>query len=212
MTQIMKPAFIIAVLALVLSLLLISCSVYEAATPITVKVTASPWPATPTISATAVQATPTPQGGGRSSARASLEAEASSVESSTPLAVDIVLDNVVDLYGAEVHLAFDPAIIQVQDADSEASGEQIALGKAFSKSKSFVALNNIDNKRGTIDLAVTLVNPAEPLQGRLVLATFSVFAARAGSADIRFTRILLADRNANALKVVSEGLTLSAKP
>jgi hypothetical protein len=141
-----------------------------------------------------------------------LEAQSSVIGSATPVAVDIVLDGVENLYGAEVHLAFDPAILQVQDADPGTPGEQIAPGKAFGKSSSFVALNRIDNNQGTIDLAVTLVNPAEPLQGRIVLATFGVLAAKAGSAEIRFAQVLLADRNANALKVVSSGITLEARP
>jgi len=149
--------------------------------------------------------------GARSLARASLEALSSSVGSS-PLRVDIVLDNVVDLYGAEVHLRFDPAILQVQDADSNTPGEQIAPGEEFSKGRGFVALNRFDNKRGTIDLAATLVNPAEPLQGRLVLASFAVVGVKAGDTEVRFSRVLLADRNANALRVISESLTLSAKP
>ena len=152
------------------------------------------------------------QVGERAPARASLAALSSSVSGSSPLTVDIVLDDVVDLYGAEVHLTFDPAILQVQDADANTPGEQIAPGEEFSKGRGFVALNRFDNNRGTIDLAATLVNPAEPLQGRLVLGSFSVVGVKAGDTDVRFARVLLADRNANALRVISESITLSAKP
>lgn len=214
MTQ-LKPTFVIFILALMVPFLFVSCSVYEAATPVTAHVTASPSSFTPTPVATAAptaSATSTPQGGGRSQARASLEAESSSVSSSMPLAVEIVLDNVVNLYGAEAHLAFDPAILQVQDADPETPGEQIALGKAFRERNHFVAVNRIDNQKGTIDLVVTLVNPAEPLQGRLVLATFSVLAIGAGATDIRFNRLLLADTGANAIGVISDHIALDAKP
>ena len=221
MVQTTRLMRVIAVL--VLSLLFVSCATYETATPIVIaKETASPWAdtATPAAIATPIaptrqsptwSGTPTVQVGARSLARASLEALSSSVGSS-PLRVDIVLDNVVDLYGAEVHLRFDPAILQVQDADSNTPGEQIAPGEEFSKGRGFVALNRFDNKRGTIDLAATLVNPAEPLQGRLVLASFAVVGVKAGDTEVRFSRVLLADRNANALRVISESLTLSAKP
>ena len=170
MAQTTRPALVIAVL--VLSLLLVSCATYETATPIvTAEATASPWAATaiiatpvaPTRQSPSGSGTPTVQVGERAPARASLAALSSSVSGSSPLTVDIVLDDVVDLYGAEVHLTFDPAVLQVQDADSNAPGEQIAPGEEFSKGRGFVALNRFDNQRGTIDLAATLVNPAEPL-------------------------------------------------
>lgn len=199
------------VLALVLPFFLLSCSASEVALPPTAQAAVSPLPATPTAVATAL-ATSSLQKSGRSLAQASLEAESSSVDGSAPLAVEIVLDNVVDLYGAEVHLAFDPAVLQVQDADPETSGEQIALGEVLSERRHFVAVNRVDNQKGTIDLVVTLVNPAEPLQGRLVLATFSVLAVGAGTTEVRFNRLLLADARANAIGVMSNPLVLHAKP
>ena len=124
----------------------------------------------------------------------------------------MVLENLVDLYGAEVHLAFDPALVKIADSDPDFPGVQISPGSAFPRGSSFVALNQVDNGQGTIDFAVTLLNPAKPIHGRIVLASFSLQGLKSGSADVRFAQVLLADRDGNPLRVASEGITLSVKP
>lgn len=131
---------------------------------------------------------------------------------SSPVAVDIVIENVARLYGVEVHLVFDPAVLQVQDADPNMPGEQIAPGSPFRQGSSFVPLNRVDNKAGTIDFAVALLNPAPPLQGRVVVATFHVTAVKAGVAEVKFTQVLLASRDAELIESVSRDIALNARP
>lgn len=140
-----------------------------------------------------------------------LEPRASEIGSS-PVAVDIVIENVNGLYGVEVHLVFDPAVVQVQDADPNTPEEQIAPGPPFHQGNSFVALNRADNKAGTVDFAVALLNPALPLQGRVVVATFHVVAAKAGVTEVKFAEALLASRDGEALESVSRGIALNARP
>jgi hypothetical protein len=145
-------------------------------------------------------------------ARAHLDSAAASVALSEPSEVVIILDDVKDLYGVEVHLTFDPAIVQVEDLDPGFPGIQLTAGKAFSAGSSFVALNRANNDTGTIDFAVTLFKPAEPLQGNVEVASFSFIAVKPGSADIDFAQVLLADKDANPLAVVSEGVMIRVKP
>jgi general secretion pathway protein D len=215
----------VAVLILVLSLFLSSCSAPAVGTPLPAATRLSSSSTTAPVATAALAGSPkaatrapvptqTPAAvqGSQRPAQISLVPQAPVVEGAAPVAVDIVLDDLVDLYGAEVHLTFDPAIIQVQDVDAGMPGTQIKPGSAFGQGTSFVALNRADNAAGKIDFAVTLLNPAEPLQGKVVLATFTVQAAKAGSTDLKFVQVLLADRQANALPLVSKGLTLSAKP
>ena len=75
-----------------------------------------------------------------------------------------------------------------------------------------MALNQVDNDEGTIDFAATLLNPAKPLQGEVKVASFVVEGLEVGSSDIAFSEILLADRQANSMPVVSEGITIEIKP
>ena len=145
-------------------------------------------------------------------ARVLLEPRSLSVAGSAPVAVDIVLDGLIDLYGVEVHLTFDPDLVRVEDAVPDMPGIQISCGPAFPKGSSFVPLNRVDDEHGTIDFAVTLLNPAKPLQGRITLASFSLSALKSGTADIAFAQVLLANRDADSLPVVSEGITLDVKP
>ena len=89
------------------------------------------------------------------------------------LKVDIVAENVVDLYGAEVKLRYDPGILTVQDADPDRDGLQITEGDFLPTSNGFVVANQVDNLEGTITYALTLLNPAPPVDGTGSIATIT---------------------------------------
>ncbi len=145
-------------------------------------------------------------------ARAYLRPAYETVMGATPVMVELILEDVRDLYGVQVSLRFDPKVLQVKDMDADLPGVQIRAGNSFPKTASFVALNRVDNELGTLDFAVTLLNPAQPLQGRAMVAIFPLIALGEGTTTLEWETVLLADRNANALRVVSEPLTLRAKP
>jgi hypothetical protein len=101
------------------------------------------------------------------------------VGQTAPLPVSVA--DVQDLYGVEIHLRFDPAVVQVADADSSAPGVQIALGDFLSAD--FVAQNRADNQAGTIDFAVTQLNPSEAKSGSGTLLTIGFQGIGAGQAS-----------------------------
>ena len=205
--------------SLIISFVLLACSTPQVATPTAGGFTPL---ATRTVEQSRAKATMQPSSTPRPSPSvqasptvgtcARFLSGARTVQGENPTEVRIVIDNVVNLYGVEVHLRFDPQKVQVQDADPALSGEQIALGKDFPKGRSFVALNRVNNVEGTIDFAVTLLNPALPLRGQVEVAKFSLLGKEAGETKLRFMQVLLADRGGNALPVVPEGLTLVVKP
>lgn len=211
-------------LILLITLSLASCAVPPTATPVPEtaarpavspesKSTDTPLPPPPTASeAVKVAETAAPQAPTVQQALARLEPHSFSIDGSTPVSVDVVLDDLVDLYGVEVHLAFDPALVKVADSDPDFPGVQTSPGSAFPSGSGFVALNQVDNDQGTIDFAVTLLNPAKPLHGTIVVASFSMQGVSSGSVDIKFAQVLLADRDGNPLRVSSEGVTLAVKP
>lgn len=92
------------------------------------------------------------------------------------LTVDIMADNVTDMYGAEVQLTYDPAVISVQDANPNQEGIQIEAGNLLPADKGFVVANKVNESEGTIIFALTLLNPAPPVTGSGPLArvTFNV--------------------------------------
>jgi hypothetical protein len=77
--------------------------------------------------------------------------------------VKIVIENVKDLYGGEVHLFFDPSVLEVVDADPGKDGIQITPGEFLKPD--FVAVNKANNISGTIDYALTQLNPTPAANG-----------------------------------------------
>ena len=96
-----------------------------------------------------------------------------------PLSVTVA--DVQDLYGLEIHLRFDPAVVQVADADPSKDGIQVAAGDFLSAD--FVAQNQADNQAGSIDYAVTQVNPNEPRSGSGTLLVIRFQGGAAGGAS-----------------------------
>jgi hypothetical protein len=83
--------------------------------------------------------------------------------------VKIVIENVKELYGGEVHLKFDPSVVEVVDADPSRDGIQITPGDFLKPD--FVAVNKADNISGTIDYALTQLNPTPAASGSGVFMT-----------------------------------------
>ena len=123
-----------------------------------------------------------------------------------------MLEGARDVYGVEVHLAFDPAHVQVQDGDLVRPGVQIAPGQAYQTDQSFVALNQVDNAQGRIDYAATLVGHADGLSGRIVLARLTLAVLQEGSTGLEFAKVLLANPRAQVVPVSAEGIVLDLTP
>jgi len=103
-----------------------------------------------------------------------------------PLSVDIYVENVVDLYGADVRMAFDTSSLQVMDVDPAADGTQIAPLNTF-LSPDFVVRRVADNTAGTIWYAATQVNPTEAVSGSGPLARITFLASRPGQITLPIT-------------------------
>ena len=104
--------------------------------------------------------------------------------------VVIWVENAFDLYGAEVHLRFDPNVIQIEDAEPEKAGVQVSPGSFLDPSQGFVASNQADNVSGEIAYAVTLLAPASPVSGDGQLVRFTVTGTAPGQSDWHLETIL----------------------
>jgi hypothetical protein len=112
-------------------------------------------------------------------------------EGADAVTVAIRIENATRLYGAEVHLAFDPAHLEVQDADPDTEGVQIQAGDF--PSPDFVVQNQADNVRGTIDYAATQLAPREAVDGSGVFATVTVKGKDKGTSSLTFVGAILAN-------------------
>jgi hypothetical protein len=113
--------------------------------------------------------------------------------------VAIRLENASDVYGIDVRAAFDPAIVEIVDADPATDGVQMFEG-AFPQ-PDFVALNAADNAAGTLRYVVTQVNPTPPATGAGVVFSFQVRARAGGATDLAIALVEMSDRDGNLLAV-----------
>lgn len=86
--------------------------------------------------------------------------------------VDLYIAHVANLYGADIKYTFDPSIVQVVDADPFIPGVQIQPLGGF-LSPDLVIRRDADNATGTIQYAVTQLNPSQPVTGSGSLARVS---------------------------------------
>lgn len=122
--------------------------------------------------------------------------------------VEVWVNAVADLYGAEVQLTFDPAIIEVVDADTILPGIQVENG-GFLQEPIFAAINEADNTAGTIHFAATQLYPTAPANGSGALAVIKLRAKSAGTSDLDFTFTRLATRDTDELPATSVDGTVS---
>ena len=101
--------------------------------------------------------------------------------------VDIRINNVEDLYGAEVELSFDTTILEVT-----------ALTNGSVPYPDFV-IKNYNNGAGTISYAATQLNPTAPFTGSGVMARITFRGKAAGTSQVTFTGCLLSDRNGSVI-------------
>lgn len=92
--------------------------------------------------------------------------------------VEVWVDNVTDLYGADIQLAFDPNGFEV-------FGEQITILSDFLQAD-LIVKQEVDNEAGTIWYAITQLNPAPPVDGSGVLFEFYFRAKAEGEYDLTF--------------------------
>ena len=120
--------------------------------------------------------------------------------------VDIVLENAQDVYAIDLRLKYDPAVIEVLDADPAKEGVQAAPG-AFLK-PDFVVRNTADNTAGTLQYVITQVNPTAPASGTGVVLAFQVRGRQAGETPITFESVEMADRRGQTLAVTPSSGTI----
>ena len=120
----------------------------------------------------------------------------------TLIQVPVSVRNVSNAYGVDFILEFDPAILQVEDADPNTSGVQALLGNFLDPG--LLLFNNADNNAGTYRFAMSQVNPSEPKSGEgdVVIITFKALAA--GESGLEISYVMFGDRE--GMEIPSTGV------
>ncbi len=108
--------------------------------------------------------------------------------------VRVMIENVQNLRGVELHLTFDPALLDIADDDSAFQGTQITLGDFLAPE--FVATNTVE--QGKIDVAF-LQTTRQTVSGPGRLIEFGVTGRAAGISVLTLDLVNLADSNAAPL-------------
>jgi hypothetical protein len=117
------------------------------------------------------------------------------------IGVDIYVSDVADLFGADVRLAFDPAVLQVVDADPATPGVQVTWGPLLTSGgpASYIEqFNEASNVGGTVKLVISKWKGL-PVSGSGVLAHINFTSTTPGLSNIRFTQAILSDNYANEI-------------
>ena len=113
--------------------------------------------------------------------------------------LDIIIENAKDVYGIDARGGFDPAIIEVIDADPNKEGVQIKPG-AFPK-PDFLVRNEADNQGGTFQYVTTQLNPTSPASGSGVVFSVQFRGKAVGETALTIDSVQMADRLGRALAV-----------
>jgi len=123
-----------------------------------------------------------------------------------PVTVDVMAESVSNLYGAEIHLRFDPTRVRLEDTDPGQVGVQLTPGSLLPPAQGFVVANQVDNQAGTAVFAITLVNPAPPAEGSGVVARVTFVPLQPGALRFDLEKVKLVTRDLQSLDVAVSGL------
>jgi PKD repeat protein len=126
------------------------------------------------------------------------------------ITVTVGISDVVNLFGVQMFLDFDPANLQVVDADGDADGIQILSGEC--PIPDFVNTNSADNTAGTIGYVVTQLNPEPPFSGDCDVAYIRFQTLQVTTTVVHFSDLLLADPNHGSIPYTATDLILDIVP
>ena len=157
-------------------------------------------------------------------ASVTLQRSAEAVQGCGTATVDIWVNNVVGLYGADVRVQFDPALLQVVDANVSAPFVQIQPLTGFLQTNFVIkklACNALDPTNpdcdepaevGTIWYANTQTNPRLPVDGSGAIARVTFRGLSAGTSSLTITYRKLSDMNGVQIPADVSDSTLGAVP
>ncbi len=90
------------------------------------------------------------------------------------ITVTVNVSGAVGVYGGSFKLNYDPQAFEVIQTDNKA----VTPGEFFANEPGFALRNAVDTTAGTIEYAMTLMQPAKPVDGDGVLATFTLHALK----------------------------------
>jgi len=128
------------------------------------------------------------------------EAATYEISADSTISIPIYLEKAFDIYAIDVRASFDPALVEVVDADPRREGVQVEPGQF--PQPDFVARKDVDTQAGTIHYVMTQVSPTEPANGAGVLFTIQLRGRRnGGETTLHIDQVELSNRSGDLLAV-----------
>lgn len=122
--------------------------------------------------------------------------------------VELVAADTAALYGLEVALAYDPAVVAVEDMQADRPGIQLEPGPLFSAGGASVLENRVEPATGTIVFAAVTRTPVAVASGGGVVARFRLTRLTGGPASLQIRYARLVNAELKAIPVEGQGIIL----
>lgn len=116
-----------------------------------------------------------------------LSAPVDQIATGETLTVSIQIENVENVYGGRIKLAYDPNLLEVVLNEDTA----LTAGEFFSGQPGMTLRNMVDPVAGIVDYALTLRRPAEPVSGSGLIGTVTFRALASGTANFELVDVSL---------------------
>ena len=145
--------------------------------------------------------------GAQGEARLYLSAENLTLTIGQEITVEMLVEHLPAIYGADVQVIFDPNALAVVDANPAEEGIQIAYGAFLYLAEQHIPMRNIaNNEAGHVNLAFTRRNPAPPAEGSGVLGSITFRAKTDGDTVIYIERGELGTQTGAVIPLILDGV------
>lgn len=136
--------------------------------------------------------------GAQTVARAGL-LEDMQIRPGTPVEIPIEIENVVDLYGIDIEIEFDPTFWEFEDVDPRREGINPATGTFLDPGMTL--FNNIYMDEGKIHLVISQVNPSEAKSGSGILLVLYATALKSGTTSFEVVKVEASTRDGIGIEI-----------
>jgi len=125
--------------------------------------------------------------------------------------VTLRLDDARDLYGADVVLTFDPALLQIEDGDPSRPGLQLLPGDLPDPRESAIVRNSADNTVGSARYALSLRSPSPPANGSGILCKIAFRAIAQGDCAVTAELVTLVSSEVEEITATATHAQISSR-
>ena len=129
------------------------------------------------------------------------------------LTVEVMVEDVTDLYGVQFDITYDPTVVSVQDVEPDKAGTQIEPGQFLpsGQGESFIVANEVDQAEGKVTFATTLLNPTPAVNGTGSLARITFDRLQNAPSVIEVSYVKLVSDELQTIPSEMDGLSIDSQ-